>query len=112
MLGFFRSIEQSKTYELLPLVGVGFALNLMTGILFFFGDPQRYAINIAFQIKMLLVLLAGLNALFYHFRIEPRARGASLGLNAALPRVSASVSLLTWTAVLLFGRLIPYIGTG
>lgn len=107
MLGLFASIEQAKVYKLLPLVIFGFALNLITGVLFFYGDPGRYSINIAFKIKMVLVLLAGLNALLYHYAVQPRT-----GEAPHWQKLSAAVSLSAWTGVLLFGRLIPYIGTG
>jgi len=109
MLGFFTQINQLATHKLLPLVIGGFALNLITGVLFFFGDPMRYSINIALKVKMSLVVLAGLNALFYHFKVEPLGREKN---DFSLEKISAAVSLIAWTGVLLFGRLIPYIGTG
>lgn len=107
MLGIFTSIAQEKVYQLLPLVIFGFVLNLITGVLFFFGDPGRYSINIAFKIKMTLVLLAGINALVYHYAVQP-----SVARAGQWQKLSAVISLSAWTGVLLFGRLIPYIGTG
>ena len=50
MAGFFRAIDPAATHKLLPAVILGFTLNLITGILFFYGDPMRYSINIGFQI--------------------------------------------------------------
>lgn len=110
LLGWFKAIEQDTAYRLLPLVLIGFAINLITGVLFFFGDPERYAANIAFKIKMTLVLLAGCNAAFYHWKIQPRATDALS--SPPWHKLSAGISLLAWFGVLLFGRLIPYIGTG
>lgn len=107
MLGFFVSIEQEKVYRLLPLVIIGFVINLISGVLFFFGDPGRYSINIAFKIKMTLVVVAGINALVYHYAIQPSASKAP-----QWQKLSAAASLSAWLGVLLFGRLIPYIGTG
>ncbi len=107
LLGFFTHIAQEKVYRLLPLVIGGFALNLITGVLFFFGDPGRYSINIAFKIKMALVVVAGINALLYHYVVQPSA-----SKSAQWQKLSAGVSLTAWLGVLLFGRLIPYIGTG
>jgi hypothetical protein len=69
LAGFFRQIDIRATHKLLPWVFIGFGLNLVTGVLFFFGDPGRYAINIGFQIKMILVLIAGLNALWFYWKI-------------------------------------------
>jgi hypothetical protein len=113
MAGFFRSIDPAATHKLLPAVILGFSLNLITGILFFYGDPMRYSINIGFQLKMLLVLLAGINAAMYHWKVDPILQ--TMDRNAASPpiaKVVAYTSLLSWTGVLLLGRLIPYVGTG
>jgi hypothetical protein len=111
MLGCFTSIAQARVNRLLPLVLLGFAINLVTGILFYFGDPGRYSANIAFKIKMALIVVAGCNAALHHILIV-RAAQASAIAEQPLQKLSASVSLAAWLGVLLFGRLIPYIGTG
>jgi hypothetical protein len=111
--GLFRALPTAALRSLPRLMIAGFAINMTSGVLFFVGDPGRYAINIGFQLKMLLVLLAGINALWFM-----RQFGASLaewqtGNDVPrLARVLAMISLLTWIAVLLLGRLIPYVGTG
>ena len=99
-----------SAYQLLSLVLAGFALNLITGVLFCFGDPFRYAANIGFRWKMFLIFVAGVNALYHHWRLSPTVAGEeSLSTEA---RISAALSLCLWTAVILLGRLIPYVGTG
>ena len=113
LLGVNRIIPAMTVHDLLPYVIFGFGINLVTGVLFFVGDPHRYAPNIAFQLKMVLVVLAGLNALYYQFKIAPEIGGWSertkIPMNAKL--VGAS-SLVLWFGVLSYGRLIPYLGTG
>ena len=113
LAGHFRALNLAATHKLLPLVLVGFGLNLTTGVLFFYGDPLRYSVNIGFQIKMVLVTLAGLNALLYYWKIKPVM--ATWDPHAASPPIAkfvAYASLSLWTGVLLCGRLIPYVGTG
>ncbi len=113
MAGHFRNLDPVATHQLLPLVFLGFGLNATTGILFFYGDPMRYAINIGFQIKMLLVLLAGLNALLYYWKLAPVITAWGPAAPATpLARTVAYLSLALWTGVLVCGRLIPYVGTG
>lgn len=113
MAGNFRNLSSAATHKLLPMVVIGFGLNVVTGILFFCGDPSRYAINIGFQIKMILVMLAGLNALFYHWKISPIMQDWDpMADSPPLAKVVAYTSLGSWTGVLLLGRLIPYVGTG
>ena len=114
MIGFFPTINLQGVKKLLPFVIFGFLLNLITGILFVYGDPSRYAINIGFQIKLILILLAGCNAAIYHFRVEGYA--LDLGSSSIRPPLKIKLvgltSLSLWTGVLLLGRLIPYVGTG
>jgi len=113
MIGFLSYIGLEEVKKLLPLVIFGFLVNLITGVLFLFGDPSRYSINIGFQIKMILVLLAGCNAAIYHLKVEPLF--SNLNLTDRLPlviKITGFTSLTLWTGVLLLGRLIPYVGTG
>jgi hypothetical protein len=101
------------SHDILPIVYTGLAINTLTGVLFFIGDPHRYFVNISFQIKMLLVVFAGLNALWYQFKLSPRIDALPAG--GALPgeaRVAGALSLGLWFGVLILGRLIPYLGTG
>lgn len=113
MAGHLRGLKPASTHQLLPLVILGFSLNLLTGVLFFYGDPGRYSINIGFQIKMALVMIAGLNALFYHWKVSPVLQAQPQGSGTPwLARCSAYTSLTMWFGVLLAGRLIPYVGTG
>ena len=113
LLGVNRLLPAISVHDLLPVAYVGFGLNLATGILFYVGDPHRYSPNIAFQLKMLLILLAGLNALYYQMKIHPHMD--SLDGDAVLPtnvKVVGATSLILWFGVLSYGRLMPYIGTG
>lgn len=114
LLGYERlSIPAVSVHTLIPMTLAGFAINLITGIMFCFGDPFRYAINISFQTKMVLVVLAGINAIYFWTKIGPILDKA--GPNDDPPVLVKAVgllSLLTWVGVASFGRLIPYLGTG
>lgn len=113
LLGYNRLIPTVASHDILPIVYTGLAINTLTGVLFFIGDPHRYFVNISFQIKMLLVVFAGLNALWYQFKLSPRIDALPAG--GALPgeaRVAGALSLGLWFGVLILGRLIPYLGTG
>src|SRR5690606_19029868 len=94
----------------LPLSLLGFGINLITGILFCFTDPFRYYSSTAFRIKMLLVVLAGLNALWFKLAVYPQTldNGPMDGAGNTA-RVAAALSLVIWAAVIVFGRLIPYL---
>ena len=113
LMGYFRSLNLETINNLVPLVMCGFSLNLVTGILFFIGDPMRYSVNIGFQIKMGLVILAGLNTLFYSWKMKPALANSSVSSDTPISvKIVGLISLLAWTGVLVLGRLIPYVGTG
>jgi hypothetical protein len=113
LLGYNKVIPTVASHDILPIIYAGLIINVVTGIGFFIGDPHRYFINISFQLKMLLFVIAGLNALWYQFKLSPRIDALPDG--AALPgeaRLAGAMSLGLWFGVLILGRLIPYLGTG
>jgi hypothetical protein len=113
MCGLFAAMPVTALRSLPRQMIAGFIINMTSGVLFFVGDPGRYAINIGFQVKMLLVLLAGINALWFMHKFGAALPGWQATGDVPRPaRVLAMVSLLTWIGVLLLGRLIPYVGTG
>jgi hypothetical protein len=114
LIGVQHSLISSLSiHRMLPVAFLGFGINLATGIVFIFGLPQRYAINISFQIKMVLVLLAGLNSLLYWIKVAPVLAAARPHADTPpLAKAVGAASILLWTGVLCFGRLIPYLGTG
>ena len=113
MMGFNRGLAAVSAHDLLTLVWIGFTINLLTGIVFYVGDPHRYTPNIAFQLKMVLVVLAGLNALYYQRKIAPvMATWTEETVPPMNAKLVGGLSLVFWFTVLSYGRLIPYSGTG
>ena len=106
LLGFARNFPVAAVYRFLPLALAGFGINLVTGAMFFFSDPFRYYPNIAFRLKMLFILLAGLNALYFALTVHRHTTEEDPG--AAVRTVSA-LSFLFWVGVIILGRFIPYV---
>ena len=107
LLGFGKRAPIGAVLSLLPLAIAGFLMNLATGVVFICFDSFGYWANPAFKVKMVLVLLGGLNALW--FTLVERRKLAATGPGAdtdILTKLSAAASLLLWFAVILFGRLI------
>lgn len=82
----------------------GFVINLSTGIAFLFGDPERYFDNPSFQLKMVCIVLALLNAVYFSLSMKKRHKRITVDMKWA-----AALSLVLWVAVIVFGRLIPYV---
>ena len=86
----------------LGLALLGFGLAAASGLLMFLAQPQELLVNRAFQIKMVLLLLAGANAAGFH------GRGALQRLDG-LSRAQMLLSTLIWLAVIVAGRWIAYV---
>ena len=114
ILGVAKGIPIARLERLISIGIVGFALNVTTGLVFVTGNvaggPMAYLGNLAFQIKMLLILIAGLNLAAYYFTGIARAAAAVPADSDAAPaaKVVAAVSLLAWFGVIYFGRMIMY----
>lgn len=86
----------------LGLVGLGFGLAVVTGLLMFGTQPGELLANRVFTVKMALIMLAGCNAGWFHAR-------RSLQLQDTTARVSMLLSSLIWILVITCGRWIAYV---
>ena len=109
LLGVARRIPYSAVHQLLPIGMLGFAINLITGMLFFVGVPGQYIHNKTFFWKIATLMPAGLNVLYFMFVDETWAVGA--GDEAPFPSKVAAVSAIAlWAFVLYCGHMLPFIG--
>lgn len=108
-MGFFKRMSLIELHKLLPITIAGFLINLITGICFMAYDPGNYIGNIAFIWKMILVVVAGLNAILFEFAVfRPIKAGVPNADARVIVKLSSGASLLLWSGVLILGRLIPF----
>lgn len=86
----------------LSLALYGFGLAAASGLLMFATQPSELLASRAFTLKMLLLMLAGCNAAWFHGR-------GSLARLDALARVQMLGSTVIWLAVVVCGRWIAYL---
>ena len=107
MIGWVKGLRLASLHRLVPFGVLGFGLSLTSGSMFVVTSPDQYLYNPAFQIKMVLLAIAGVNmALFYLVA----ARGLR-GLPDGAPpprkaRIFAAGSLAAWFGVIACGRVI------
>ncbi|MEX2367828.1 MAG: hypothetical protein WD601_14595, partial [Pseudohongiellaceae bacterium] len=66
--------------------------------------------NIGFQWKMGLIVIAGLNALWFWFGEHQELKQLADGEDAQFrAKVIAAISIVVWVGVIIFGRMIPYV---
>jgi hypothetical protein len=110
VLGMAKGIAPRAIHRLIPWGVAGYAVNVLTGIVFFFGHPDQYFYNNAFRFKALFMAVAGVNILlFYSTRLFDQMKSVSPGGRAGLIiKVVAGLSLSMWLAVLVCGRLLTF----
>ena len=94
----------------MPWIWIALATLLVTGILLTVTEPSRELLNLAFRVKMVMVLcLAGLLLLIQsRLRSDPEYWTQSPGRQAAA-RAIGGLSLLLGVSIVVAGRWIAYI---
>jgi hypothetical protein len=109
LMGFARRVPLPALHRLIPVGIAGFALNAVTGVFFICATPDQYIFNMAFRVKATLILLAGVNVLFFYTRVFKRLeREHPGGPPPFTARLAGAVSLTAWVGVMSAGRLITF----
>lgn len=108
-LSFFGDPIARMTREIVPWTLGAFGVAAVTGSLLFISNALRYWDNGYFRAKLLLLLLAGLNMLVFHFGAGRRL--VNLPAAAAVPaaaRLSGGLSLGFWLVIVFLGRWVGF----
>jgi len=95
--------------RIVPATLWGFGLMLVSGGLLFASEAVKMYHSPAFRIKLILLALAGLNALIFHrtiYRDVANWDPASVAPSRA--RLAGILSLIFWIAIIAAGRAIAY----
>jgi hypothetical protein len=96
--------------RLLPWALVGFLVQIVTGSLLFSSEATRCYTNVAFRYKMLGILLAGINAVVFHYSSYKNVRewdDAPSGPVGA--KIAGAVSIVLWFGIVAAGRWIAFV---
>jgi hypothetical protein len=95
--------------RLFPWQMAGMAVSATTGLLLFYGQPMRFYGNVFFWLKAVMMVLAALNALVFHYTtygtVDQWDNTAATPYGA---RLAGVLSLALWAGVVMSGRLIAY----
>lgn len=106
---FKREDVSQIARQILPLTWTGFAVMLVSGFLLFTAEAANSYANPAFRIKLVLLILVGLNPLVFHLTIYRNV--SAWGDRAITPfraRLAGCVSLSLWGGIICAGRAIAY----
>jgi uncharacterized membrane protein len=107
-IGVIKHVSYTALDRLLPWAILGFGLNTITGMMFFIAASGQYVENIAFYWKLVFVLLAGANTVYFLYdKGWETPPGADAPTSSKLVAASA---LVLWLGVLYWGSMLPFIG--
>ena len=109
MLGMMKAVAFADLHRALPWGMLGFAVNLVTGMLFFIGVPEQYTNNAPFQWKIVCLVLLGANLIYFTSLTDPWRVGAGSEAPRSV-KVMAASAIVLWLGVVYFGRMLPYLG--
>jgi hypothetical protein len=111
MLGFAKRLPFAPLHGLVPWGIAGFVINLLTGIMFWFVNPELYALEVGAisAYKLLFIFLAGINLLVFRLTVFQEVMSLGAGDDAPLlAKVIGGTSLFLWFGVIWWGRMIMF----
>ena len=110
VLGFGR-FSVAPFEKFLLVVRIAVVVNVLTGLVLFVADADRFFFSPTFRLKMLFIVLGGTTA-WALTRIVFRNGGADWSPTGDAPRMAkvvAGVSFVCWAGAILAGRLTAYL---
>ena len=111
VLGFSKDVSvRALSRHLLPWTLGALFLIVPSGLALFSAHAGDFLNNRAFQVKMALLLTAGMNAAY--FRTGPYATVKDWDVGVKAPwgaKVSVAASILIWLSIIACGRLLAYL---
>jgi hypothetical protein len=110
LLGLSKALPtRAMGRHLLRWTLLSLLLVVPAGLMMFSAHPGDFIGNKVFLLKLTLIVLAGLNALAFHFRVYRTVDEWDLGTEPpATAKTHALLSLGLWVAVISCGRLLAY----
>lgn len=104
-----RRTVSSVASQFLPWVWTGFTTMVLTGLLLFSSEAVKCYNSPFFRIKVVLIGVAGLNALVFHKTVFGNVKDWDESDRCpARARFAGGCSLAVWIAVIAMGRALAY----
>ena len=104
-----RSVTELSD-QMLPYTWTAFIVATIFGVLLWSSKPITYLGMAFFDVKMVLMALAGLNMLFFHFvTFRNVAQWNSASIPPFSARFAGAMSMAFWLSVVICGRFIGFV---
>ena len=94
--------------EMLPWTWAAFAVAALAGMLMFSSKALTYYSNIPFRLKMICLLLAGINMVMFHWLGTRHLAAWDGGRPPRAAQLAGGASLLLWATIVAAGRWIGF----
>ena len=95
--------------QLMPWSIAGFIVMFVTGALLFLSQPEKAYASVYFRIKLVLLLLAGINALAFELTLGRRiAMWDTQEIPPFRARLAGILGMILWAGVIAAGRTMAY----
>jgi len=115
VLGYSKSFPLAGFDKLFGLAWFGFAMNAVSGVLLFIGEPRRLLLTPAFLIKMILIIFAGFSLWILARTLQNAEHPAGANVvslredvASRSAKVAAFFPIVLWLGAIISGRLIGY----
>lgn len=108
VLGLWKSMSFAAVHRLLPIGVFGVLMNVFSGMLILQADSSRYLNAITFVPKIIFLTIGALAVLYYS--LSERLWAVKPGEEAPMgAKWVAALVLVSWSIVIMGGRLLPYL---
>ncbi|HEX5107446.1 MAG TPA: hypothetical protein VFV95_03330 [Vicinamibacterales bacterium] len=109
LLGVGKRIPIAAMHRFIPWGLLGFAINISSGSMFLLTEPDQYIFNPSFHLKVIFIMIAGVNASMFYLTSYRRVFLSPATLEAPTrAKVIAAISLSAWLVVIVCGRLLTF----
>jgi hypothetical protein len=95
--------------SVLPWTWGAFTVAAIAGVLLFSSKASQYLVNPFFRLKLLLLALAAMNMLIFHFITARTIATWDKGTPPVSARAAGALSLVLWAAVVAAGRWMGFV---
>jgi len=108
-LSFTKIPVSEVARRILPWTTFGFVVMVISGVLLFYAIPVRSYQNIFFRVKLVLLVIAGLNVWIFNSGVYLRIQAWDRDpIPPARARFAGFASLALWVLIIFCGRMIAY----
>jgi hypothetical protein len=106
----FKLVREAQSISkmaklVLKLASICFGVNFLTGLLLFGSKASDYYVNWAFQLKLLLIVIA---VTFHGILLKRASKWDAVPANGKMSGAAAFASLLSWVGVIAASRWIAF----